>query len=73
MGLSSDRTATLNVFNVGSVTTEHGSLFQYTTAAGQKRVFLIVHRCVNLTQCEGVAMSCHSGGLFKILWQGYCD
>ena len=36
MGLSSDRTVTLNVSNVGSVTTEHGSLFQYTTAAGEK-------------------------------------
>ena len=55
----------LNVSNVGNVTTEHGSLFQYTTAAG-KRIFVKVHRCVNLTQCKGVAMSCHSGGLFKI-------
>ena len=54
MGWSRDPTATLNVSNVGSVTTNHGSLFQYTTAAGgKKRVFVIVHRCVNLTQCEG--------------------
>ena len=36
MGWSSDRTATLNVSNVGSVTTENGSLFLYTTAAGKK-------------------------------------
>ena len=35
MGWSSDRTATLNVSNVGSVTKEHDSPFQYTTAAGK--------------------------------------
>ena len=52
MERSSDPTATLNVSNVGSVTTEHGSLFQYTTAVG-KQVFVIVQGCVNLTQCEG--------------------
>ena len=33
MGRSRGRIATLTVYNVGSVTIEHSSLFQYTTAA----------------------------------------
>ena len=40
MGLSSDRTATLNWSNVGSVTTEQGSLLQYTTASGKNEYLL---------------------------------
>ena len=59
MGWSSDRNATLNVSNVGSVTTEQGSLFQYTSAARQKSI------CNSSQMCEfhavrGVAVSCHS-------------
>ena len=47
MGWSSDRTAKLNVSNVGSVTTEQGSLFQYTTAAGKKKSI-----CNSSQMCE---------------------
>ena len=39
----------------------------------EERVPVIVHGCVYLTQCERVAMSCHAGGLFKILWQSDCN
>ena len=46
MGWSSDRAATLNVSNVASVTTEHDSLFQYTTAAGKTSI------CNSSQMCE---------------------
>ena len=61
MGWSSDRTATLNVSNVGSVTTEHGSLFQYTTAAGKKNI------CNSSQMCEFDAV--RGGGYVLSFWR----